>query len=62
MVFPAELTAPRAWIYADLMTGSLWYYAEKPSYKILFANSATRAQAYRFAFDQGGTPVLDPRQ
>ena len=23
------------------MTGSLWYYAEKPSYKILFADGAT---------------------
>ena len=35
------------------MTGSLWYYAEKPSYKILFADGATRAQAYRFAFERG---------
>jgi hypothetical protein len=53
VVLPPELTAPSAWVYADLMTGSLWYYAEKPSYKILFADGATRAQAYRFAFERG---------
>jgi hypothetical protein len=45
---PAELTDKRAWIFADMLTGTLWYYAERPAYKITFATPATRALVYRF--------------
>jgi hypothetical protein len=48
LLVPAELTDKRTWIFADMLTGTLWYYAERPAYKITFATSATRALVYRF--------------
>ena len=41
------------WVFADLLTGPLWYYAGKPAYKITFTDAKTRALAYRFVFDRG---------
>jgi hypothetical protein len=52
-VLPAELADQRAWVYADLLTGSLWYYAGKPAFKIQFSDPGTRERLYRFAFDRG---------
>jgi hypothetical protein len=50
---PAELSEERAWIWADLLTGTLWYYANKPAFKIGFTDAETRALAYRFVFERG---------
>jgi len=58
MEFPAELTDPSAWVFADLMTGPLWYYAEKPAYKVTFASAATRAAGFRIAFEHGGPQFI----
>ena len=40
-------------MFADLQTGPLWYYAEKPAYKITFADTKIRALAYRCVFERG---------
>lgn len=53
IVLPAELADARAWIWADLLTGSLWYYANKPAYKIQFTNPETRTMIFRFVFERG---------
>ena len=43
---------PLTWVYADELTGSLWYYARKPAFKIPFSDGETRARLYRFAFER----------
>jgi hypothetical protein len=53
VVLPAELTDDHAWIWADLLTGTLWYYANKPAFKIQFTNPETRARIFKFVFDRG---------
>lgn len=58
IVLPAELADARAWIWADLLTGSLWYYANKPAYKIQFTNRETRAKIFRFVYDRGEPQYL----
>jgi hypothetical protein len=45
---PLELADERAWVFADMLTGTIWYYAQHPAYKITFANPATRILVYRF--------------
>jgi hypothetical protein len=50
MTFPAELTDERAWVFADHLSGPLWYYAGKTSYKVTFADDKTRALVCRFIF------------
>jgi hypothetical protein len=52
-VLPAELSATHAWVWADILTGTLWYYASKPAFKIGFTDAATRALAYRYVFERG---------
>jgi hypothetical protein len=52
-VVPAELADERAWVFADLQSGPLWYYGERPAYKAPFADAATRAAVYRFIHDRG---------
>ncbi len=58
IVLPPELADARAWIWADLLTGSLWYYANKPAYKIPFTNRETRARIFRFVYDRGEPQYL----
>jgi hypothetical protein len=58
ILLPAELVDERAWIWADLLTGSLWYYANKPAFKIQFTDEATRARIFRFVFDRGERQYL----
>jgi MFS family permease len=58
IVLPAELADARAWIWADLLTGTLWYYANKPAYKIQFTNPETRAKIFKFVFDRGEPQYL----
>jgi hypothetical protein len=52
IILPAELADDKAWIWADLLTGSLWYYANKPAFKIQFTDEQTRAMIFRFVFDR----------
>lgn len=58
ILLPAELVDDKAWIWADLLTGSLWYYANKPAFKIQFTDEETRARIFRFVFDRGERQYL----
>ena len=57
-VLPAELSAEHAWIWADLLSGTFWYYGQKPAFKIGFTIPETRALAYRFVFERGEPQYL----
>ena len=50
---PAELADERAWVWADLLSGSLWYYARKPAHKINFTSPDTRAMVFDFVRGRG---------
>jgi hypothetical protein len=52
VVLPADLASEHAWIWADLLSGTLYYYAGKPAFKIPFADMSTRLRAYRFVFER----------
>ena len=58
LVFPAELSAEHAWVWADFLSGTFWYYGNKPAFKIGFTVPDTRALAYRFVFDRGEPQYL----
>ena len=58
ILLPAELVDDKAWIWADLLTGSLWYYANKPAFKIQFTDEHTRAMMFKFVFDRGDRQYL----
>jgi hypothetical protein len=51
-ILPAELSEAQAWVWADLLSGSLWYYAKKPAFKIAFTDTETRALVYRLVFER----------
>jgi hypothetical protein len=53
ILLPAELVDDKAWVWADLLTGSLWYYANKPAFKIQFTDHETRAKMFRFVWERG---------
>jgi hypothetical protein len=53
MVLPQRLAGNRAWVWADYISGTLWYYADKPAFKIANTDKRTRAMIYRFVFDRG---------
>jgi hypothetical protein len=55
---PSELVDDKAWIWADLLTGSLWYYADKPAFKIQFTDEETRAKIWKFVYDRGERQYL----
>jgi hypothetical protein len=57
-VLPTELSSEQAWVWADLLTGTLWYYANKPAFKVGFADPKTRALAYRFVHERGEPQYL----
>src|SRR6185312_8147917 len=48
VILPSELSDARAWIWADVLTGTLWYYDRKPAFKIQFSDKETRAKIFRF--------------
>jgi hypothetical protein len=58
IVLPAELADEKAWVWADLLTGSLWYYARKPAFKIQFTDPPTRELLYQFVFARGERQYL----
>ncbi len=53
LTVPAELADQRAWIWSEGLSGTLWYYAEKPAYKVGWADAKTRYLVFRFAFERG---------
>src|SRR5215213_9116775 len=58
ILLPSELVDDKAWIWADLLTGSLWYYANKPAFKIQFTDEETRAMIWKFVYDRGERQYL----
>lgn len=58
ILLPAELVDDKAWIWADLLTGSLWYYASKPAFKIQFTDEEMRARIWKFVYDRGERQYL----
>jgi hypothetical protein len=58
ILLPSELVDEKAWIWADLLTGSLWYYANKPAFKIQFTDEETRAMIFKFVADRGERQYL----
>jgi len=57
-VLSPELADERAWIWADDMSGTLWYYARKPAHKINSTNKETRALVYEFVKNRGEPQYL----
>lgn len=58
ILLPSELVDDKAWVWADLLTGSLWYYADKAAFKIQFTDEETRAMIFKFVFDRGDRQYL----
>jgi hypothetical protein len=58
ILLPAELVDDKAWIWADLLTGSLWYYANKPAFKIQFTDPEVRAKMFKFVWERGERQYL----
>jgi hypothetical protein len=53
LTLPVEMSEERAWVWADLLTGTMWYYVNKPAFKIGFTDTETRALVYRSVFKRG---------
>lgn len=58
ILLPSELVDDKAWIWADLLTGSLWYYANKPAFKIQFTDAEIRAMIFKFVHERGERQYL----
>jgi hypothetical protein len=58
ILLPSELVDDKAWIWADLLTGSLWYYANKPAFKIQFTDEEIRAKMFKFVWERGDRQYL----
>jgi hypothetical protein len=58
ILLPAELVDDKAWIWADLLTGSLWYYANKPAFKIQFTDHEIREKMFKFVWGRGERQYL----
>lgn len=58
ILLPSELVDDKAWVWADLLTGSLWYYANKPAFKIQFTDEETRAKMFKFVWERGERQYL----
>jgi hypothetical protein len=58
ILLPSELVDDKAWIWADLLTGSLWYYANKPAFKIQFTDEEIRAMIFKFVWERGDRQYL----
>jgi hypothetical protein len=58
VLLPSELMDDKAWIWADLLTGSLWYYASKPAFKIDKTDAEVRSMIFRWVFERGERQYL----
>jgi hypothetical protein len=54
----AELRDPRSWVWADMTSGSLYYYAGKPGYKITFSDDAVRRDVFTWVRSRGEPQYL----
>jgi hypothetical protein len=55
---PAELVNEDAWVWADNLSGTLWYYARKPAHKLSGTNKETRLLVYDFVRKRGELQYL----
>jgi hypothetical protein len=53
VVLPPDLADAHAWIWADLLTGTLWYYDRKAAFRVRFSNPEIRAMVYRYVQARG---------
>ncbi len=51
--YPPELTDPRAWVFGDIQTGSVWYYSGQTAFKLPFADKQARAVIWQFLASRG---------
>ena len=58
ILLPSELVDDKAWVWADLLTGSLWYYANKPAFKIDKTDAGVRAMLFKWVFERGERQYL----
>jgi hypothetical protein len=58
VALPTELTAEPAWVWADLTSGTFWYYGNKPAFKIGYTVPEVRAAAFRLVFERGEPQYL----
>lgn len=45
---PVDLADERAWIWADHLSGTIWYYTARPTHKLTPTNRETRELIYQF--------------
>ena len=57
-ILPSELVDDRAWVWADELSGTLWYYMRKPAHKINFTGPDGRRIAYQYILDRGEPQYL----
>jgi hypothetical protein len=50
VTLPRRLTDDRAWVWANYLTGTFWYYGNKPAFDIYYSDAQTRASIYGFVF------------
>lgn len=55
---PPELADPKVWIWADLLTGTFWYYHHRPAFKIQFTDREIREIIFKFVFERGERQYL----
>ena len=58
ILLPAELMGDQAWIWADLLTGTLWYYDSKPAFKFKSTDEEVRIMMFRYVFERGERQYL----
>jgi hypothetical protein len=52
-LLPGELADESAWVWACGLSGTLWYYARKPTHKLTSTNADTREQVFKFVQGRG---------
>lgn len=55
---PADLADERAWIWADHLSGTIWYYTARPAHKLTPTNRETRELIYDFMKSRGEPQYL----
>lgn len=57
-LLPPELAEEHAWIWSDMLSGTLWYYNHKAAHKLQFTVPETRALVFEFVFRRGEPQYL----
>jgi hypothetical protein len=55
---PAEFQQGKPWIWADIVSGTIVYYADAPTFKISFCDSETRQRVFAIALASGEPQYL----